>query len=412
MLPQSLFNQEEAVMKSVARFRWVFAALLALLVPSLTFAQHYNQTNLVSDQPGVAPVTDPNLVNPWGLARSTTSPWWVSDNGTGLSTLYSGAGVKSALTVTVPVPPPPPTDTNPSTPTGVVFNGSATDFLLPTAVPSKFIFATEDGTVSGWNSGTTAVIVINNSSHGAVYKGITTGDVNGNRYLYVSNFHSGHVEVYDTKFNRVHFSHDGDDHGRFWDKDDDGPFSRDSFDDDSIPDGYAPFNVQNIGGSIFVTYAKQDRARHDDVAGAGFGFVDVYTTSGKLERRLEHGPWFSSPWGVVWAPRDFGEFSNRVLVGNFGSGQIAAFDGFSGKFIGLMKTYTDPVHLTGEQTVTIDGLWALTFGNSAFGVVAATGTGSAGPYNSLFFTAGPDGESHGLFGTLTAISGEQDGDEE
>ena len=400
-------------MKTSVKFRCIAAALLALSVPTLTFAQHYIQTNLVSDQPGVAPVTDPNLVNPWGLARSTTSPWWVSDNGTGVSTLYDGSGAKQALTVTIPTPPPPPTPAGPSTPTGVVFNGSATDFLLSPGVPARFIFVTEDGTISGWNSGANAVLKVPNTN-GAVYKGVTTGDIDGVRYLYVANFHSGEIEVYDTNFQRVPFSHDRDGHGR--DRDDDkdqhGKFSEDSFEDDSIPRGYAPFNVQNIGGSLFVTYAKQDRAGHDDVAGEGFGYVDIYTTRGRIERRLEHGSWFSSPWGVVWAPRDFGEFSNRVLVGNFGSGQIAAFDGFSGKFVGLMKTYTDPVHLTGEQTLTIDGLWSLTFGNSAFGVVKATGTGSAGPYNSLFFTAGPDDESHGLFGALTAVTTEQDGDEE
>jgi uncharacterized protein (TIGR03118 family) len=144
-----------------------------------------------------------------------------------------------------------------------------------------------------------------------------------------------------------------------------------------------------------VTYAKQNAARHDDVAGEGFGFVDIFSTTGKLEGRLEHGPWLNSPWGVVWAPRDFGEFSNRVLVGNFGSGQIAAFNGFTGKFIGLMQN-------PNGTTVAIDGLWALAFGNSA----------NAGPYNALFFTAGPNEEANGLFGALTAVGSEQDGDEE
>jgi uncharacterized protein (TIGR03118 family) len=179
------------------------------------------------------------------------------------------------------------------------------------------------------------------------------------------------------------------------DGDHQGNFSEESFDDGKIPEGYAPFNVQNIGGSLFVTYAKQNAARHDDVAGEGFGFVDIFSTTGKLEGRLEHGPWLNSPWGVVWAPRDFGEFSNRVLVGNFGSGQIAAFNGFTGKFIGLMQN-------PNGTTVAIDGLWALAFGNSA----------NAGPYNALFFTAGPNAEANGLFGALTAVGSEQDGDEE
>jgi len=222
----------------------------------------------------------------------------------------------------------------------------------------------------------------------AVYKGVTTGDVKGVRYLYVANFRGGEIEVYDTNFMRVRFSDDTDgDHGAV--------FSEESFEDDEIPQGYAPFNVQNIGGSLFAAYAKQDSAQHDDVAGEGFGFVDIFSTSGKLERRLEHGPWFNSPWGMVWTPRDFGEFSNRVLVGNFGSGQIAAFNGFTGKFIGLLKNPDD-------TTLMIDGLWALAFGNSA----------NAGPYNALFFTAGPNGEADGLLGALTAVGSEQDGDEE
>jgi uncharacterized protein (TIGR03118 family) len=378
------------------------ALVLALSVPSQSFAQHYVQSNLVSDIPGMAPATDANLVNPWGLARSTTSPWWVSDNGTGVSTLYDGTGASRPLIVTVPAPP---SGSPPSTPTGVVFNGSPTDFLLAPNTPARFIFATEDGTISGWNSGTAAVLKVDHSAE-AVYKGITTGDVRGKRYLYVANFHSGRVEVYDTNFQRVRFS----DHD--WDHDDDhNPFTKESFEDDFIPGGYAPFNVQNIGGSIFVTYAKQDRTRHDDVAGPGFGFVDIYSPSGRLESRLQHGPWLNSPWGVVWAPRDFGEFSNRVLVGNFGSGQIAAFNGFNGRFIGFMKTYDDPAHLTGEKILSISGLWAIAFGNSATGVTGST-SGSAGPYNSLFFTAGIEDEQHGLFGVLTAVPGEQDGDEE
>jgi uncharacterized protein (TIGR03118 family) len=223
----------------------------------------------------------------------------------------------------------------------------------------------------------------------------------------VTNFRSGHIEVYDTNFNAVNFQGDGghDAGGQ------NGPFSQEAFDDDRIPQGFAPFNVQNIGGSLFVTYAKQDAAKHDDDAGPGNGFVDIYSPSGRLETRLQHGDWLNSPWGVVWAPRDFGEFSNRVLVGNFGSGQIAAYNGFDGRFIELVKTYTDPVALTGEHVLSIDGLWSLTFGNSANGVSGA-GAGSAGPYNSLFFTAGINHEQDGLFGTLTAVPAEQDGDEE
>ncbi len=381
----------------------------SLLLPGSLFAQHYVQTNLVSDLPGMAAVRDANLVNPWGLARSTGSPWWVSDNGAGLSTLYDGTGTPRSLVVTIP---PPPKGSAPSAPTGVVFNGSP-DFVISKAKggdgkPASFIFVTEDGTISAWDggAGTNAVLLVNHSPD-AVYKGCTTADIKGVRYLYVANFRSGHIEVYDTNFNAVNLrgdgDHDADDHN--------GPFSREPFDDDRIPHGFAPFNVQNIGGSLFVTYAKQDAAKHDDDAGPGNGFVDIYSPSGRLETRLQHGDWLNSPWGVVWAPRDFGEFSNRVLVGNFGSGQIAAYNGFDGRFIGLVKTYTDPVALTGEHVLSIDGLWSLTFGNSANGVSGA-GAGSAGPYNTLFFTAGINHEQDGLFGTLTAVQAEQDGDEE
>jgi uncharacterized protein (TIGR03118 family) len=393
------------------RFLRSFVAICfaSALLPGSLFAQHYIQTNLVSDLPGMAAVRDPNLVNPWGLARSTGSPWWVSDNGAGLSTLYDGAGTPRSLVVTIP---PPPKGSAPSAPTGVVFNGSP-DFVIPSAKggdgkPASFIFVTEDGTISAWDggAGTNAVLLVDHSPN-AVYKGCTTADIKGVRYLYVANFRSGHIEVYDSKFNAVDLRGDGD-----HDADDrNGHFSRAAFDDDQIPHGFAPFNVQNIGGSLFVTYAKQDAAKHDDDAGPGNGFVDIYSPSGRLETRLQHGDWLNSPWGVVWTPRDFGEFSNRVLVGNFGSGQIAAYNGFNGRFIGLVKTYTDPVALTGEHVLTIDGLWSLTFGNSAKGI-SGTGAGSAGPYNSLFFSAGINQEQDGLFGTLTAVAAEQDGDEE
>ncbi len=290
-------------MKSIAKIRFAIPVLLALSIPSLTFAQHYIQTNLVSDLAADAPDLDHNLRNPWGLARSPSSPWWIADNSSGLNntpglaTVYSISGAISpaitlaATTAKLVVTIPPPNGSNsPSSPTGMVWNGSS-DFALAAGKPAAFIFVTEDGTISGWNSGvdaTHAILEVDNSTSNAVYKGVTIGDVNGVRYLYVTNFRSGHVEVYDTNFKLVNFSHDKDDgdrddHGKSEDKD---HHDRGSFDDDAIPEGYAPFNVQNIGGSLFVTYAKQDAARHDDVAGAGNGYVDIYTTSGKLEARL------------------------------------------------------------------------------------------------------------------------------
>jgi uncharacterized protein (TIGR03118 family) len=367
--------------------------LSLFLLPVVTQAQHYKQTNLVSDIAGMAPTFDPNLKNPWGLTRSSTtparpgSPWWVGNNNSGTSTLYTGAGaiipINGTGTVTVPPPKGSPAGTL-STPTGVVFNGSPTDFLIAPGKSAVFIFATEDGTISGWAGGQNAVLVVDNSdngsANGAVYKGATSAEIRGNKFLYVTNFRSAKVEVYDSNFKRV-------------DLDDD------AFEAEDIPRGFAPFNVQNIGGTLFVTYAKQDAPRHDPVGGAGFGFVELFSPAGKHIGRLEHGDWFNAPWGVVWTTRDFGEFSNAILVGNFRSGWIAAFNGFTHKFIGWVRNPDDSL-------VTIDGLWSLTFGNDV-----DPAKNGAGPANTLFFTAGINNEQDGLFGTLTPTDG-LDGDEE
>lgn len=370
-------------------FRWckhfVVLALGLALVPFVTEAQHYTQTNLVSDQPGVALVTDPNLINPWGLTRSPStskpgSPWWVSDNNSGFSTLYTGAGaiipINGTGTVTIPPPKGSPAGTL-ATPTGVVYNGSPTDFLIAPSTPAAFIFVTEDGTISAWAGGAAATLEVDHSAggspRGAVYKGATIGLVNGKAFLYVTNFRSGRVEVYDTNFKPVHISEE-------------------LFDDDRIPRDFAPFNIQNIGGTLFVTYAKQDAPKHDDVAGEGLGFVELYQPDGRHIGHLQQGPWLNAPWGVVWTPRDFGAFSNSILVGNFGSGWVAAYNGFTHEFIGFVKNPDNSI-------LTIDGLWSLTFGND----------GNAGPSITLFFSAGPDGETHGLFGTLTPVASEQTG---
>ena len=374
-------------------------ALSLFLLPAVTQAQHYKQTNLVSDIAGMAPVHDPNLKNPWGLTRSPGgSPWWVGNNNSGTSTLYTGAGaiipINGTGTVTVPPPKGSPAGTQ-SAPTGVVFNGSPTDFLTVPGTPgtaAHFIFATEDGTISGWNGGQNAVRMVDNSdngsANGAVYKGATSGEIDGKKYLYVTNFRSAEVEVYDTNFKLVHLGHDA------FDPDGDGDQDRNDRAGERIPRGFAPFNIQNVGGVLFVTYAKQNAQKHDNVAGDGLGFVEIYSTSGRHIGHLQHGDWFNSPWGVVWTTRDFGEFSNAILVGNFGSGWIAAFNGFTYKFMGFVKAPDDSI-------LTIDGLWSLTFGND----------GTAGPANTLFFTAGINGEQDGLFGTLTPVDG-LDGDEE
>ncbi|PYU24269.1 MAG: TIGR03118 family protein [Acidobacteria bacterium] len=370
-----------------------------VLVPAATFAQHYKQINLVTDlNSGAMFTNDNNLKNPWGLTRSVTGPWWISDNNAGVSTLYDGTGAARSRVVKIPGPNGSPANFK-SAPTGIVFNGSP-DFDLSPGDPqtaAAFIFATEDGTISAWASGAAATLEVDHSAiptaaEGAVYKGMTIGEFQGKGFLYVTNFRSGNVEVYNTNFRQVHLSDDrGDGSGE----------GEESFEDERIPKGFAPFNIQNIGGSLFVTYAKQDQTKHDDVPGAGLGFVDIFSTSGKLLTRFEHGLWLNSPWAVVWTPRDFGEFSNNILVGNFGSGQIAAYNGFTGQFMGLMKDQNG-------QDLSIEGLWGLTFGNSAAGCPSTPPMGSnlpncgaAGPYNSLFFTAGINGEAHGLFGTLT-----------
>jgi uncharacterized protein (TIGR03118 family) len=341
---------------------------MTLCLPTNAFAQRFQQTNLVSDVPGLAATTDANLVNPWGLTRSDTSPWWVADNGTGVSTLYNGAGAIVPLVVTVPVPPG---GTPPSAPTGTVFNGS-TDFF-----GDRFIFVTEEGTVSGWSGGTSAILRVNQAGS-AIYKGVALAQSNGANFLYAANFFAGTIDVFDKNYMPV-------------------ALAAGAFSDPLLPEGFAPFNVQNIGGQLFVAFAKQDEEKEDEVAGPGLGFVDIFDARGKLVLRLQSGPWMNAPWGIAFAPASFFNstgnpfligVSNTLLVGQFGSGQIATFDLKRGAFHGLLRGADD-------QPLTIDGLWALGFGNGA----------TAGPTNTLFFTAGIDDEEHGLFGTITPIAG-------
>ena len=348
-----------------------------LLLCAVVSAQHYQQTNLVSDLPGLAKFTDPDLVNPWGLTSSPTSPWWVADNGTGLSTLYNGAGVKQGLVVTVATPPG---DTDPATPTGVVFNGS-TDFqLVPGAIPNtaaRFIFVTEDGTISGWRSGTVSVLKVNDSGS-AIYKGVTIAQSGGANHLYVADFFTGTVDVFDANYAPV-------------------TLAAGAFTDPIIPAGFAPFNVQNIDGNVYVAFAKQDEDKEDEVAGRKLGYVDVFDGNGTLLQRFENGPWMNAPWGLALAPPapDFGKSSGKLLVGMFGSGQIATFDPATGDFEGLLRDRHG-------KPIQIDGLWALRFGNGA----------NAAPTSTLFFTAGIDDEAHGLYGTITPIPKKGGGDDD
>jgi uncharacterized protein (TIGR03118 family) len=339
----------------------VVGAAAIPVVASAGTGTSYQQTNLISDIPGVARITDANLVNPWGQAASPTSPLWVADNGTNVSSLYTG-GVNGSIPTIVPLVVSIPE----GAPTGVVFNPTG-DFVVRTAAgaaPANFIFDSEAGRITAWSkavSGTQASTEFR--SKDGVYKGLALASAGGAHYLYAANFHESRIDVLDSHFQKVSLS------GGFTDPD--------------IPAGFAPFDIQLLNGGLYVTYAKQNAARHDDVAGPGNGFIDVYDTSGHLLRRLvSHGA-LNSPWGLTLAPASFGAFGGDLLVGNFGDGAINAYDPNTGAAKG---------HLTNADgnPIQIDGLWALRFGNGTFAT-----------HDTLVFTAGIGGEGHGLLGEIT-----------
>lgn len=340
------------------------AIAISLWVAGTTVAlgdslNRYTQTNLVSDLPGVAANQDPDLVNPWGIVAGPSTPFWINDNGTGLSTLYNGSGTKLGLVVTVP---PPAGSPGPSAPTGIVFN-SGSNFG-----GSHFIFSTENGTISAWTSGTNAALEVT-SPAGSVYKGLASGSNGAGKLLYAANFGLGRVDVFDSNFHPTTVSG--------------------GFQDNTLPAGYAPFNIQSIDGKLYVTYALQDAAKHDDVAGPGNGFVDVFDMNGKLLQRFASQGALDSPWGLALAPSGFGSLSGDLLIGNFGDGIIDAYDPNSGNFVATLDT-------TNGTPLVIDGLWGLSFGNGAQGQGLDT----------LYFTAGIPGpdqiEDHGLFGSISA----------
>ncbi|MEA2545651.1 MAG: hypothetical protein QOI09_924 [Chloroflexota bacterium] len=324
-------------------------------------------TNLQSDVAGRAAHTDPDLVNGWGIAALPMSPWWVADNGTHRSTLYSGvSGLKLGLVVDVAG------DGGPADPTGLVANNSS-EFAISAAAgtpATKFIFDSEDGTVSAWNGGTTSVVKAT-STNGAIYKGLATGSVgsgaDAKNYLYATDFHNNHVDVYDGSFSL-----------KDWGS---------AFVDPGLPAGYAPFGIQNLGGRIFVTFAKQDAEAKDEIAGPGLGFVSVFGTDGSFIGRVASGGDLNAPWGLAWAPSSWERFGGHLLVGNFGDGRINGYRGSGG-------SWEARGHLKGtnHQPVVVDGLWGIGFGNGA----------AAGPATTLYFAAGPDGEAHGLFGSISA----------
>lgn len=314
------------------------------------------EKDLVSDIPGRAAFTDPNLVNPWGIAISATSPFWISNAGSATSTLYNTSGTPQALVVSIP---------NGGAPTGQIFNGG-TAFNA-----DRFIFATEDGTIAGWRGGlgTAAETLFDNSSQGAIYKGLASATVGSSTYLYATDFHNNKIDV---------FSSAG------------APSLMGSFMDSGVPVGFAPFNIQNLGGKLYVTYAKQDEDAHDDVAGPGNGFVDIFDLSGNMLQRLVSSGALNSPWGLALAPSSFGKLGGNLLVGNFGDGHINAYNATTGAWV---ETLSD----TSGNPLEIEGLWGLAFGNGAAG----------GELNTLYFTAGISGgeeiEAHGLFGSISAV---------
>jgi uncharacterized protein (TIGR03118 family) len=339
----------------------VAAAGIALLIAAVAPAASDNLYTVTTLQ---STATDSSLVNGWGLAALTGSPWWVADNGTNVSTLYNAAGVKQALTVQVH-----------NAPTGLVANDAGTGFVVtkqtatgPVSGSSRFIFSTEEGTILGWSptvDGTNAIVAVPNTT-GAIYKGLAIAP---NR-LYATDFHNARVDVFDSSWQPV--------------------VSPGAFTDPRLPNGYAPFGIQNVNGMIVVTYAKQDADAEDEVAHQGFGFVDAYDTAGNLIGRIAQHGQLNAPWGIAMAPATgFGAFSGDLLIGNFGDGEISAYEPQSDGTWELVGQLRGANH----KVLSIDGLWALEFGR---------GAANNGPITTLFFTAGPNDETAGLFGKLTA----------
>lgn len=345
-----------AIVAAAALMVWVAGAASAR-----TQANLYGVNALVSDS-AATPATgaDASLVNGWGLTAGPTTPWWAANNGTSTSTLYNGAGAKQALTVTVA-----------GGPTGAVFNGTATDFVVSQNDKSgaaRFLFATESGTIAGWTpavNANTAVTGVDRSGSGAIYKGLAIA----NDRLYATDFHNRRVDVFDKSFNLVP--------GGFTDK--------------RIPKGFAPFGIQALGANIFVTYARQDAGKKDDVAAPGQGYVDEFTPDGVLVAQVVNSGKKNAPlnaaWGLALAPAGFGVFSDDLLVANFGDGRISAYTQRGSKWV-----YKGQLRRADGAPIALDGLWAIAFGNGA----------AAGPTGTLYFLSGPSGEKHGLFGSIGA----------
>jgi len=347
--------------------RQVLLGMFSIVAASAqTAANVYVQHNLVSNVPGLADVTDPNLIDPWGMSFSSGSPFWISNHGKGNTTVYNNASSTAPITVTTTVVTIPSGAGGPaiSAPTGQVQNSTG-GFLLANGKAASFIFCTEDGTVSAWNGGTAATVMVDFSSVGTVYKGMAISAASGAPLLYVANFSFGKIDVFDTNFKLTTVPG--------------------GFGDANLPAGYAPFNIWPLAGKLAVTFAKQDPTKKNDQAGAGNGVVDIFDFNGNLVQRLTSGGPLNSPWGVAQVGGSWGGFGGSILVGNFGDGHINAFDPTTGALKGTLQDATG-------APITIPGLWAISLGNGA----------SAGDFNYLYFTAGiiNNGTQAGLLGSI------------
>jgi uncharacterized protein (TIGR03118 family) len=343
------------------------------------------ETNLVSDIPGLAPHTDPALLNPWGITVSSRGEFLISDNNGGNAALFAADGTALGAPIGMPSPAGSPAGST-GAPTGQVLN-STSDFVISegsSSAPASVLFSTEDGTIIGFNSAvdpSNGIVAADQSAGGAVYKGLAMGSAGGTNYLYATNFRSGTVDVFDTNF-ALH------------------TFFPKQFTDPKAPAHFAPFGIKNINGILFVTYAKQNADKHDDVEGPGNGFIDEFTTSGHFLRRFASGTAaggtltaFNSPWGMTIAPHGFGKFGGALLVGNFGDSHVNAFSLKTGRFLGQLEdTHGRALVLDGGfHGPSTKGLWGIDFGN---------GEGGAGE-RTLFFASGINDEADGLFGMVT-----------
>lgn len=364
---------------------------LRLVLPSLVFglllfglsngvrAQNFTVTNLVADQTGVAVNTDPNLVAPIGLARGIDGPWWVANKGTATSTLYDGIGIAPGLVVNLP---PAPGTSTPAKATGTIFSLGVPGLNVSPGNPALFMFVTLEGTILGWNPNVNvfnAVVMLDR--HGkASYTGVTTAPVGNTDHLYTVNGLTETVDVFDVSLEKVSLDDD-------------------AFHDPLLPEGLVPFNVHNIGQNIVLTYHRRHEHDLDDPR----GWVAIFDPRGRFLSRLQPGQWMDDPWGVALAPHDYGEFTHMLLVANHGSGKVAAFDPFTGTFVGFMRDSSGNV-------ISIDGIWALEFGNGGiadFTASEANGGPATGPYNMCYFTAAPQMGQHGLFGNILPVDSEQ-----